>query len=78
MARASCGQASLATWTRSTTAGSPVLIVEVGGQRLLRFEDVVLAVPPDVHVYLARETGGKWDEATNLYLGAPEGDERLL
>jgi hypothetical protein len=48
----------------------PVRIVEVGGERFVRFEDVMLTNAPDVHVYLSRETGGKWDEATSLYLGA--------
>jgi hypothetical protein len=47
-----------------------VRIVEVGGQRFVRFEDVMLTNAADVHVYLSRETEGKWDEATNLYLGA--------
>jgi hypothetical protein len=48
----------------------PVRIVEVGAQRFVRFEDVMLTNAPDVHVYLSRQTGGKWDEATSLYLGA--------
>jgi electron transfer DM13 len=48
----------------------PVRIVEVGGQRFLRFEDVMLTNAPDVHVYLSRETGGRWDEGTSLYVGA--------
>ena len=48
----------------------PVRIVEVGGQRFVRFEDVMLTNAPDVHVYLSRESGGKWDEASSLYLGA--------
>ena len=48
----------------------PVRIVEVGGQRFVRFEDVMLTNAPDVHVYLSRETGGKWDGGTSLYLGA--------
>jgi hypothetical protein len=49
----------------------PVRIVEVGGERFVRFEDVMLTnAASDLHVYLSRETGGKWDEATNLYLGA--------
>ncbi len=47
----------------------PVRIVDVGGQRFVRFEDVMLTNAPDVHVYLSRETGGKWDEGTSLYLG---------
>ena len=48
----------------------PVRIVDVGGQRFVRFEDVAISNAPDVHVYLSRETGGKWDEGTSLYLGA--------
>ncbi len=48
----------------------PVRIVDVGGQRFVRFEDVMLTNAPDVHVYLSRDTGGKWDEGTSLYLGA--------
>ena len=48
----------------------PVRIVEVGGQRFVRFEEVMLTNAPDVHVYLSRETGGRWDEGTSLYLGA--------
>jgi hypothetical protein len=47
----------------------PVRIVEVGGQRFVRFEDVAITNAPDVHIYLSRETGGKWAEATSLYLG---------
>ena len=47
----------------------PVRILEVGGQRLVRFEDVAITNAPDVHVYLSRETGGRWSEATSLYLG---------
>jgi hypothetical protein len=48
----------------------PVRIVEVAGQRFVRFEDVAITNAPDIHVYLSRETGGKWAEATSLYLGA--------
>ena len=48
----------------------PVRVVKVGDQRILRFEDVAITNAPDVHVYLSRETGGKWAEATSLYLGA--------
>ncbi len=47
----------------------PVRIVEVGAQRFVRFEDVMVTNAPDVHVYLSREAGGKWTEATSLYLG---------
>jgi hypothetical protein len=48
----------------------PVRIVRVGEQRILRFEEVTITNAPDVHVYLSRETGGKWTESTSLYLGA--------
>jgi electron transfer DM13 len=47
----------------------PVRIVRVGSQNVLRFENVSITNAPDVHVYLSRETGGKWSEATSLYLG---------
>src|SRR5437879_1362975 len=47
----------------------PVRISDIGGSRYVRFEDVMLTNAPDVHVYLSRETGGKWDAATSLYLG---------
>jgi hypothetical protein len=47
----------------------PVLIVRVQERHILRFEDVAISNAPDVHVYLSRETGGKWAEATSLYLG---------
>jgi hypothetical protein len=48
----------------------PVRVVEVGGQRFVRFEEVAITNAPDIHVYLSRDTGGKWVEATSLYLGA--------
>jgi hypothetical protein len=47
----------------------PVRVVEVGGQRFVRFENVAITNAPDIHVYLSHETGGKWTEATSLYLG---------
>jgi hypothetical protein len=49
----------------------PVRIIEVtpGASRFVRFEDVAITNAPDVHVYLSRESGGKWSEATSLYLG---------
>jgi hypothetical protein len=46
-----------------------VLLVRAGGAVVLRFENVAITNAPDVHVYLARETGGKWSEATSLYVG---------
>ena len=48
----------------------PVQVVEVGGRRFVRFEDVTLTNAPDVHVYLSQEAGGKWSETSSLYLGA--------
>ena len=47
----------------------PVRLVDLGATRIVRFEDVAITNAPDVHVYLSRETGGKWDEAPSLYLG---------
>lgn len=47
----------------------PVRILRLGDQRILRFENVTITNAPDVHIYLSRETGGKWAEATSLYLG---------
>lgn len=47
-----------------------VLIVRTGDAVVVRFENVAITNAPDVHVYLSRETGGKWTEATSLYLGA--------
>jgi hypothetical protein len=46
-----------------------VMLVRVGVQRFLRFEGVSITNAPDVHVYLSRETGGKWSEATSVYVG---------
>jgi electron transfer DM13 len=46
-----------------------VRILDVAGQRLVRFEDVAVTNAPDVHVYLSREAGGTWSEAASLYLG---------
>src|SRR2546428_8012285 len=48
----------------------PVMLLRVGEQRILRFENVAITNAPDVHVYLSRDTGGKWTETTSLYLGA--------
>jgi hypothetical protein len=46
-----------------------VRVVDRGGASIIRFEDVAITNAPDVHVYLSREAGGKWSEATSLYLG---------
>jgi len=47
----------------------PVTLVRVAVTVFVRFEDVAITNAPDVHVYLSRDTGGKWSEATSLYLG---------
>ena len=46
-----------------------VVVMRVGVQHVLRFEDVAITNAPDVHVYLSRETGGRWSETSSLYLG---------
>ena len=46
-----------------------VLLVRTGEGVTLRFENVAITNAPDVHVYLSRDTGGKWSEATSVYLG---------
>jgi hypothetical protein len=46
-----------------------VRLLDLGSSSLLRFDDVAITNAPDVHVYLSRETGGRWSEATSLYLG---------
>jgi hypothetical protein len=47
----------------------PVSLLQFASGRLMRFENVAITNAPDVHVYLSRETGGKWTESTSLYLG---------
>lgn len=46
-----------------------VRIVEVGSQRFVRFESVAITNAPDVHIYLSKDTGGKYLEANTVYLG---------
>jgi hypothetical protein len=48
----------------------PVSLVELDGKRFLRFEDVAIQNGPDLHVYLARGSGGAYDGGRDLYLGA--------
>lgn len=47
-----------------------VLLIRTAEGFVLRFDDVAITNAPDVHVYLSRDTGGKWSEATSLYIGA--------
>ncbi|MDQ6859174.1 MAG: DM13 domain-containing protein [Chloroflexota bacterium] len=46
-----------------------VLLVRTGDLIVLRFENVAITNAPDVHVYLSSEQGGRWNEATSVYLG---------
>ena len=46
-----------------------VALILVGDRHVLRFEDVAITNAPDVHVYLSRDSGGKWSDATSLHLG---------
>ena len=46
-----------------------VLLLRVGDPRFVRFDNIAITNAPDVHVYLSRETGGRWNDATSLYLG---------
>lgn len=46
-----------------------VQIVEVGARRFVRFESVAITNAPDVHIYLSKDTGGRYVEANTLYLG---------
>jgi Electron transfer DM13 len=46
-----------------------VFLVHTGESVALRLEGVAITNAPDVHVYLWRATGGKWTEATSIYLG---------
>lgn len=48
----------------------PVSLLQLSSGPLVRFENVAITNAPDIHVYLSRETGGKWSESTSLYLGA--------
>lgn len=47
----------------------PVLLLSVGTTHYVRFEEVVIQNGPDLHVYLARGTGGAYDGERDLYLG---------
>lgn len=46
-----------------------VLLIKTPDAAVLRFEGVAITNAPDVHVYLSRETGGKWTEAASFYVG---------
>lgn len=47
----------------------PVVLFDLDGKLVLRFEDVAIQNGPDLHVYLGRGTGGAYDGEEDLYLG---------
>ncbi len=46
-----------------------VKLVEVDSRSFVRFESVAIQNGPDLHVYLSPDTGGRYVDATSLYLG---------
>ena len=46
-----------------------VQIVETGGKRFVRFENVAITNAPDIHIYLSKDTSGRYVEANTVYLG---------
>lgn len=46
-----------------------VQIVQSGTRRFVRFESVAITNAPDVHIYLSKDTGGKYVESNTVYLG---------
>ena len=48
----------------------PVVLFELEGKQIVRFENVAIQNGPDLHVYLGRGSGGAYDGAKDLYLGA--------
>lgn len=47
----------------------PVVLFELDGKHVVRFENVTIQNGPDLHVYLARGSGGAYDGERDLYLG---------
>lgn len=48
----------------------PVLLLESGGKRVVRFDSVAIQNGPDLHVFLSKDTGGRYVEANTHYVGA--------
>lgn len=46
-----------------------VRLIQVGADRFVRFETVTITNAPDVHIYLSKDTGGRYNEANTVYLG---------
>jgi hypothetical protein len=55
---------------RCTTARARCHSYSSAADRSCASRTVAITNAPDIHVYLSRETGGKWTESTSLYLGA--------
>ena len=51
------------------TKGTATVFQLADGKKTLRLTNFATSNGPDVHVYLSRDTGGKWSEATSLYVG---------
>ena len=47
-----------------------VRLVEVAGQRILRFEGVTITNAPDVRIYLSKDAGGRYVASNAVELGA--------
>lgn len=47
-----------------------VQLLSSGTQSFVRFQDVAIQNGPDLHVYLSKDTGGRYVETSSLYLGA--------
>jgi electron transfer DM13 len=47
----------------------PVVLFDLDGKLVLRFEEVAIQNGPDLHVYLGRGSGGAYDGEKDLYLG---------
>lgn len=46
-----------------------VQIVRAGTRRFVRFESVAITNAPDIHIYLSKDTGGRYVEANTVYIG---------
>jgi hypothetical protein len=46
-----------------------VRVIQVGSRRFVRFESVAITNAPDIHIYLSKDTGGRYVEANTVYLG---------
>jgi hypothetical protein len=47
-----------------------VQLLASGTQAFVRFQDVAIQNGPDLHVYLSKDTGGRYVETNSVYLGA--------